>query len=91
VAGSQEKAGDRGDIVSKMAEALAYQGANAFITVERRKNKFTEDETDTFYEELRKWYVDTAIIGSKLDSYFSEEGLSKRWIDHCHSLRTHYV
>jgi hypothetical protein len=78
----------RVDITSKMAEAVAYQVANAVFAIERRKNKFDDDETETFYEDMRKWYVDISTIGSKLDSYFSEAGLSGRWRNFCISLET---
>jgi hypothetical protein len=74
-------------IVSRMAEVIASQLANAMLAVQRGKKAFTAAEIDVYYENIRKYYVDFTIIESQLVSYFSGTGLSNRWGNYCHYLQ----
>jgi hypothetical protein len=74
------------DIVSKIGEAVGHMIANAFISVERKKSNFNESEEDDYYEDMKKWFIGDYIVSSKLQSYFSEMDISKRWDDYSWTL-----
>jgi hypothetical protein len=71
------------DIVSKMAEAMALQDANAFIYYLRKKKTLTDTEIDAYFADVKRWHTDTRIVGSKLQAYFPEEDIRKRWEKYC--------
>jgi hypothetical protein len=68
------------DIVSKMTDVIAYQKANALISIDRKiEVRKEDDEIAATGVNLRKWYVDANIISSKLQTYFPETGLREKW------------
>lgn len=73
----------RADIASKMSEVIAYQMADAAVSMGRKKKSVTDADKATRDENFRKWYVDANIVGSKLESYFSEVGIRRKWEIYC--------
>jgi hypothetical protein len=67
------------DIASKISEAIAYQDANSIASTISKKETLTPGEKDAYYENTKKWYIDVSIISSKLESYFSDSDIRKRW------------
>jgi len=72
------------DIASKMSEAMAYQLSDIIILFGRKKKTLDDAEKDAVYESTKKWFIETKIISSKLESYyFSETGIRERWDEYC--------
>jgi hypothetical protein len=71
------------DIATKISELIAYQVANsgALLTLEERT--FSDVANVAFLENNKKWYIDVKVISSKLESYFPETGIMKRWEEYC--------
>jgi hypothetical protein len=67
------------DIASRMAEAIGYQIANAMTVAHEAKVEFTAAQWHTLYENHKKYFADTNIIRSKLETYFSGAGVNERW------------
>jgi len=66
------------DIASKMSEAMGHLMASASIAKDLEIKTHPELKSEGFYENLKKWSVDSNIIASKLESYFPE-GIKGRW------------
>jgi hypothetical protein len=73
-----------------MSEAIGSHMANVTIARDRRKETWHEAEQDGFYENMKKWFVDTNIIESKLESYFPGEGVKDRFKDYTDVLTSFY-
>jgi hypothetical protein len=69
------------DIVSKMTEIITYQRATALHAMQR-KNKITDAEKEAYIEKSKKWYVESSLIGSKLQTYFPELEIRILWEDY---------
>src|SRR5919201_1759640 len=66
------------DIVSKMTEIINYQRANALLAIGYKKT-VTQAEVDGYYENLKKWYVESSLVSSKLQTYFPDADIRERW------------
>lgn len=74
------------DIASKMSEIMAFQTANAFTYLSRKKPTFTDAEKEARFEDQNRWYIDVNIVSSKLQSYFAEPAFKTKWERHCVAL-----
>jgi hypothetical protein len=79
------------EVVSRMAEIIAYHIAEGVISNLKRKDSLNEVDIDAQHEKLKKGLVDGNIIRSKLESYFSEADIIQKWDDYFVVLQSFYI
>jgi hypothetical protein len=67
------------DIVSKMAEVMGYLIGESITLPKGTKDTLTDADEKAHFERIKKLYVDSRIVTSKLKSYFSEKDIIERW------------
>src|SRR5687767_10166369 len=66
-------------IASKMAEYMSNLHANARVSIDVKKDTFTDADRDARFQNARKSLVDSKIIKIELEIYFSDAGIDQRW------------
>jgi hypothetical protein len=74
------------DIASKMAEYMSNLHVNAQVSINVKKDTFTDADRDTRFQNARKYLVDSRIIKIELENYFSDAGIDQRWQAHALAL-----
>jgi hypothetical protein len=67
------------DIASEMAKSIAHQGANAITAVNSKKKKLDENERAAHSEDVKEWFTQVNTIRLKLEGYFPETDVSRKW------------